>query len=85
MQEIVTSGLYQRLPTVKEQLDMMEPDLKLTGVTKEGVTMGLVNVDLAAKKLQNRPIAQGRKTDWQVEFKEGLERRAELESNTAKK
>ena len=82
----MTSGLYQRLPSIKEQLDVFEPDLKLIGVTKEGVTMGLVNVDQAAKRIKSLPSQRSvSKTDWQVEFKEGLERRAAIESNTVKK
>ena len=48
IQELLTTILFQRLPTINEQLDQFEPDFKLSGTTPNGIILGIVDVDLMA-------------------------------------
>jgi len=64
---------------------VLEDDFKLTGVTKSGVTLGLVDVESAAKKLKDYQIKSKGTSGLQVEFKEGLNARADQEKGIKQK
>ena len=68
--ELLTACCYLRKPSIKEQLDPLEPLVTITG-KHNGVVVGLV--DLSQYKESDKLIEK--QTTWQVEFKEGLEQR----------